>query len=213
LAVRHEALFIKQPRVGPAISVAKRISDILLALTLLVLLAPFMALIAIAIRLDSGGPSLFRQRRTGLNGRPFTILKFRTMTVMEDHDDIRQAERGDTRITSFGAFLRRFSLDELPQLVNVILGDMAIIGPRPHALAHDQHYSLLIDTYSLRFRTRPGMTGLAQVLGYRGEIHALSDMVRRIEADNAYIEGWTFWRDLWIGFRTLPMLVIDDKAY
>lgn len=159
--------------------------------------------IAAAIRLESGGPALFRQARGGILGRPFTVLKFRTMTTADNGDQIVQASRGDRRITGLGAVLRRLSLDELPQLINVLRGEMSIVGPRPHALAHDRHYQSLIPDYRRRFAVKPGITGLAQVRGYRGETSTVGDMADRVACDLEYVARWTLMLDLQIIVRTL----------
>jgi putative colanic acid biosynthesis UDP-glucose lipid carrier transferase len=143
----------------------------------------------------------------------FTILKFRTMTVTEDSGEIRHATKGDTRVTAIGALLRKLSVDELPQLVNVLKGDMSIVGPRPHALAHDEHYGALIPTYAARFRARPGLTGYAQVNGFRGEIRDARGMSDRVAADNSYIDAWSRTLDLAILVRTIPLIFSDPRAY
>jgi lipopolysaccharide/colanic/teichoic acid biosynthesis glycosyltransferase len=173
----------------------KRLMDIVLASIALVLLLPFFCLIALAIKLDSPGLILFRQARGGLDGRTFSILKFRTLTVMEDGAQITQVSPGDCRVTRVGCFLRRTSIDELPQLVNVIMGDMSLVGPRPHALAHDEMYGRLLPDYTARFFVRPGITGWAQVNGARGPTPQLTDMKRRLDYDIWYIEHWTIGLD------------------
>jgi putative colanic acid biosynthesis UDP-glucose lipid carrier transferase len=165
------------------------------------------------IRLESPGQSIFRQRRTGYRGRVFTIYKFRTMTVTEDCDKVRQATKGDSRVTEIGALLRKLSIDELPQLWNVLKGDMSIVGPRPHALAHDEYYGALIPTYAARFRAKPGLTGYAQVNGFRGEIRDTRAMSDRVAADNSYIEEWSPALDLSILIRTIPLIFRDPRAY
>lgn len=196
-----------------AVSRRKRAFDILIAGLALLVFLPLLALIATAIWMDSRGPILFRQQRTGLNGKPFRIYKFRTMRVMEDGEAVRQATRGDSRVTPLGALLRRLSLDELPQLLNVLKGEMSIVGPRPHALAHDAEWSTRIPGYAARFRARPGLTGEAQVAGFRGEVTCDEDLVARIAADNAYIERWSFWRDISLVARTAPRLFGDANAF
>ena len=180
----------------PASSIRKRSLDVVGAATALLLFLPLLLLIALLIRLESSGPIIFRQRRGGLNGRTFTIYKFRTMRVLEDGDMITQARPNDTRVTSFGALLRRTSMDELPQLLNVLKGDMSLVGPRPHALAHDRFYGDLIPNYAGRLRTRPGLTGLAQVAGLRGETRELNEMAERVRYDLRYIEQWSILLDL-----------------
>ena len=191
----------------------KRGFDIVAASLILVLFAWAYAAIALAVVLETRGPVLFRQRRTGRYGKIFTIYKFRSMRVTEDGDAIAHATRADSRVTRVGAFIRATSLDELPQLLNVIRGDMSLVGPRPHALAHDIHYGALIPRYQDRFAVRPGLTGLAQVLGRRGEIHQLGCMARRIDADADYAAGWSFPDDLAIMARTIPLLVARTNAY
>ncbi len=167
------------------------------------LFAPLLIGTAIAIKLDSKGPVLFRQRRNGFDGRPFTILKFRSMHVLEDGDVIMQARPNDARLTGIGATLRRRSIDELPQLINVLRGDMSLVGPRPHALAHDDKYSKLIASYAQRQHVKPGITGLAQVQGLRGATPAIEDMQLRVAHDLIYIKSWSFVLDLRILLRTV----------
>lgn len=205
------------PRIGldrrPHSARFKRGLDLVGALFGLVLLAPLLLTIAVLVTVTSPGPILFRQRRTGLNGAVFTIFKFRTMLVMEDGDCVPHACRNDERITPLGAFLRQSSLDELPQLINVVKGEMSIVGPRPHALAHDAHYSALLPGYSERFRVRPGLTGYAQIKGLRGEIRQLDCMARRIEADATYARNWSLLGDLGILLNTVPVLLSRENAY
>jgi putative colanic acid biosynthesis UDP-glucose lipid carrier transferase len=193
--------------------VLKRLFDMGCALGALILLAPALLVIAAAVALETPGPVLFRQRRTGQGGKVFRIMKFRTMTVTEDGDVIKHASKNDKRVTRVGAFLRETSLDELPQLFNILLGDMSVVGPRPHALAHDAHYGALLPRYSDRFAVRPGLTGFAQVQGLRGEIHDLDCMARRIDADVHYAASWSFRSDLLLILRTVPMLVKRVNAY
>jgi len=197
----------------PASSPSKRLFDLCCAGFALLFLLPLLCLIALAIKAESGGPVIFRQQRTGLNNRKFVVLKFRTMTVAEDECEVRQATRADSRVTLIGAALRKLSLDELPQLWNVLRGDMSIVGPRPHAVAHDDYYGQQIPTYRRRFRARPGLTGFAQVNGFRGEIHSMRCMSDRVAADNAYIDQWSTGLDLWIILRTIPLLFHDPNAY
>lgn len=191
----------------------KRVFDVCVAVAILTLFAWAYAVIAVAIVMETKGPVLFRQRRTGRYGKVFTIYKFRSMTVTEDGPAISHATRADHRVTRVGAFIRATSLDELPQLLNVIRGDMSLVGPRPHALAHDVHYGALISHYGKRFSVRPGLTGLAQVQGHRGEIHELDCMARRIDADADYAAGWSFPDDIAIIARTIPLLVARTNAY
>jgi putative colanic acid biosynthesis UDP-glucose lipid carrier transferase len=186
----------------------KHVLDLALAALLLVVLAPFLAALALAVKLVSPGPVLFRQRRIGLDGVPFDIFKFRSMVVhVEAGGALTQASPEDPRVTRLGAFLRRTSLDELPQLLNVLRGEMSLVGPRPHAVFHHEHYRLLIQAYMERHRVKPGITGWAQVNGWRGPTDTLDKMQKRIEFDLHYIEGWSLrfdlrilWLTLWRGF-------------
>ena len=200
-------------RLGVASSWTKRGFDICLACLLLLFVLPLLILTALFIVMDSRGPVFFTQRRTGLGGAPIRVYKFRTMTVMEDGEGVRHAERHDDRVTRVGRFLRRSSIDELPQLLNVIRGDMSLVGPRPHALAHDQYYGALVPQYARRFRAKPGITGLAQVNGLRGEIHSLDSMVDRVGMDNAYIEDWSLILDLQILVKTAVVAAFQSAAY
>jgi len=193
-------------------SPVKRTFDIGMALALLVLLAPLMICIAIVIRATSSGPALFRQQRTGLNGKVFQILKFRTMRVMED-GPLRAARRDDERVTPAGSILRRSSLDELPQLLNVLRGEMSLVGPRPHALAHDELFVSIAPEYPDRFQARPGLTGLAQISGFRGEIRTPECLSGRLEADLRYVRDWTPLLDLRILAVTAAIVWRDQKAY
>jgi putative colanic acid biosynthesis UDP-glucose lipid carrier transferase len=207
------AQFAKVPKDKAASSILKRFVDFFIALTLLLLFLPAFALIALMIKVESPGSIIFRQRRTGLNGKIFTIFKFRTMRVVEDDHRVEAAQRRDPRITWVGEMLRKTSLDEMPQLLNVLKGDMSMIGPRPHALAHDLAYGRMIPDYHLRFRVRPGITGLAQVRGLRGGIETLADMESRVAADNEYIEQWNGFSDFVILFRTIPAMLTTSNAY
>lgn len=187
----------------------KRALDLATASCLLLTGAPLLLLIALAVKLDSPGPVLFRQRRCGFNRREFRVLKFRTMTVLDDGALIRQAEPGDERITRVGAFLRRTNFDELPQLLNVLAGQMSLVGPRPHALAHDTEYSERIRIYANRHKVKPGITGWAQVNGLRGGTELLDKMRKRVEHDLYYIEHWSIVFDL----KILLMTLISPKSY
>jgi putative colanic acid biosynthesis UDP-glucose lipid carrier transferase len=198
---------------APARSVAKRLTDIFIALAMLLLFLPLLMVIAVAVRAESPGPALYRQRRTGLGGAQFTILKFRTMTVADEAEQVSHCVRDDARLTGLGAALRRLSLDELPQLINVLAGDMSLVGPRPHAVLHDDRYAALIPAYADRFRARPGLTGLAQINGLRGEIRSLRCMMDRVCNDNLYIDEWSLWMDVAILFETLPLIFRDPRAY
>jgi putative colanic acid biosysnthesis UDP-glucose lipid carrier transferase len=196
----------------PAV-VVKRILDVVVSGVLLVILLPVFVVIGCALLLESGSPVFFRQRRGGLNGRPFLIMKFRTMRVLEDGANLAQATKGDARVTRVGRFLRRTSLDELPQLWNVLCGEMSLVGPRPHALAHDLKYSMLIPVYPLRQRMKPGITGLAQVGGLRGETATVEAMAGRVETDIRYVNNWTLWLDLKIFVRTAYVVLFDRNAF
>ena len=191
----------------------KRASDIVLALAILVLIAPLLLFIAVGVKLTSPGPVIFRQNRYGLDGRRIVVYKFRSMTVCEDGDRIVQARRGDARVTRFGAFLRRTSLDELPQFINVRQGRMSVVGPRPHAVTHNETYRRLVKGYMVRHKVRPGITGWAQVNGCRGETDTVDKMVRRIEYDLDYLRRWSLALDLTIVFRTIRLVWNDSKAY
>jgi putative colanic acid biosynthesis UDP-glucose lipid carrier transferase len=184
----------------------KRTMDVVVAASALVLLAPVFLIAAIAIKLDSPGPVLFRQRRIGRNSSIFRIYKFRTMNVTEDGANIAQATRDDKRVTRVGRLLRKTSIDELPQLLNVLAGDMSLVGPRPHAIAHDTEFEQKFDLFARRRRVKPGMTGWAQVNGYRGETKTTEHIRRRMEHDLDYIEKWSIWLDVEILFRTVFVL-------
>jgi putative colanic acid biosynthesis UDP-glucose lipid carrier transferase len=198
---------------SPANSVQKRLLDIVASIALIIFLAPSLLFVAIVIKLDSRGPILFMQRRTGLNGVPFRVYKFRSMSVAEDGGVVTQATRNDRRVTRVGRFIRRASIDELPQLFNVLRGDMSLVGPRPHALAHDEYYGSLISEYSKRFRVRPGITGLSQVKGFRGETETIADMEQRIHFDNHYIERWSILMDIRILVSTAFIVPLQRTAY
>jgi putative colanic acid biosynthesis UDP-glucose lipid carrier transferase len=183
--------------------VAKSLEDRILSALILILIAPLLLLIAIVVKLDSRGPAIYRQERAGWNGKTFRIWKFRSMYVDQPEAGVlKQAEKGDARVTKIGAFIRRTSLDELPQLINVLRGDMSLVGPRPHAIQHDEEYSRRIADYFARQNIKPGITGLAQVRGYRGETNDVSMMVQRVESDIEYINTWSLWLDLTIMLRT-----------
>jgi undecaprenyl-phosphate galactose phosphotransferase/putative colanic acid biosynthesis UDP-glucose lipid carrier transferase len=178
----------------------------------LVVFSPLMLITALCIRLDSPGPVLFRQTRNGFNGKSFSILKFRTMRVLEDGPVIRQATRDDPRVTRLGRVLRMTNLDELPQLFNVLRGDMSLVGPRPHAAAHNNEYEERIATYAFRYHVKPGITGWAQVKGYRGETRTVDLMEKRIEHDLWYINNWSIWLDIKILMRT-ALVGLQRSAY
>jgi len=194
--------------------VVKRAMDVVASAALLLLFAPLMIIVAALIKLDSPGPVLFRQRRFGFNKNPFTVFKFRTMHVEAAFDaSIRQARRDDPRVTRVGRWLRRSSVDELPQLANVLLGTMSLVGPRPHAIAHDERYAAVIDGYLGRHRVLPGITGWAQVKGYRGETETIEKMARRVEYDLYYIDNWSPMFDVYILLRTVLIGLFDRHAY
>lgn len=193
--------------------IIKRASDIVLSLLILALISPFLLLIAVAIKLDSPGSIIFKQRRYGLDGEEILVYKFRSMRVCEDGESIRQAQKGDARITHMGAFLRKNSLDELPQFVNVLQGRMSIVGPRPHAVAHNEIYRNLIKGYMIRHKVKPGITGWAQVNGYRGETKTLDKMQKRIDHDLDYLRNWSLRLDLHIILKTIMIVFRDRAAY
>jgi putative colanic acid biosynthesis UDP-glucose lipid carrier transferase len=191
----------------------KRVSDVVLATLILVLISPLMIAIAIGVRLSSPGPVIFKQRRNGLDGGEITIWKFRSMRAQDNGPVVRQATRNDPRITGFGAFIRRTSLDELPQFFNVLQGTMSIVGPRPHAVAHNEEYRRVIKAYMVRHKVKPGITGWAQVNGHRGETDTLDKMVARVEYDLEYLRNWSLGLDLQIIVRTVRLLFFDRPAY
>jgi putative colanic acid biosynthesis UDP-glucose lipid carrier transferase len=194
-------------------SMVKRVSDIMLAVLIQLLLLPIMLVIALAVKLTSRGPVIFRQRRYGLNGEEIIVYKFRSMTVAEDGARVVQATKNDQRLTRIGGFLRRSSLDELPQFINVIQGRMSIVGPRPHAVAHNEQYRKLIKGYMLRHKVKPGITGWAQVNGLRGETETLDKMEARIHYDLEYLRNWSLWLDLWIVVRTVLVVLKRENAH
>jgi putative colanic acid biosysnthesis UDP-glucose lipid carrier transferase len=190
----------------------KRSVDALMAGLALLFLMPIMLFVAVAIKVDTKGPVIFRQRRQGFNGRVFHIFKFRSMTVLEDGENINQARKSDSRVTRVGRFIRSTSLDELPQLVNVLRGEMSLVGPRPHAMSHDSYYEKAISGYAMRRHMRPGLTGWAQVNGFRGETPQIKDMESRVNHDLWYIGNWSVALDLWILIRTVGLL-LTNRAY
>jgi len=191
----------------------KRAEDVVLSLLFILLSAPVMLAIALGVKLSSRGPALFVQRRYGLNGKAIHVFKFRTMTVAEEGENAVQATRGDARITRLGAFLRSTSLDELPQFFNVLMGDMSIVGPRPHPVVMNEQYRSLIRGYMLRHKVKPGITGWAQVNGFRGETDTLDKMQDRVRYDLAYIENWRLGWDLQIILKTMQLVLKDKNAY
>jgi putative colanic acid biosynthesis UDP-glucose lipid carrier transferase len=191
----------------------KRLSDIVLGALILVLISPVLLAIWIGVKLSSPGPAIFKQRRNGLDGGEIIVYKFRSMKAQDNGPVVRQATKGDPRITRFGGFIRRTSLDELPQFINVLQGRMSIVGPRPHAVAHNEQYRGLIKGYMLRHKVKPGITGWAQVNGLRGETETLDKMAARVEFDLDYLRSWSLSLDLWIIFRTVKVVLGRDNAY
>ena len=180
---------------------------------LLLLLSPLLLLLAVGVKLSSPGPVIFRQRRNGLDGEEIVVYKFRSMRGSDDGPQVRQAMKDDPRITPFGAFMRRTSLDELPQFVNVLQGRMSIVGPRPHAVAHNEQYRQLIKAYMVRHKVKPGITGWAQVHGLRGETETVDKMQQRVEFDLEYLRNWSLRLDLQIIARTVKLVFFDRRAY
>jgi undecaprenyl-phosphate galactose phosphotransferase/putative colanic acid biosynthesis UDP-glucose lipid carrier transferase len=204
---------LQRAPLSEAEQVLKRVFDVVASAAILVLLSPLMLMTALLIKLDSRGPVLFRQKRNGFNGSVFSIYKFRSMRVLEDGDRIQQATRNDPRVTRLGLWLRRTSIDELPQLLNVLLGDMSLIGPRPHAVAHNNEYQTVVSNYAFRHHVKPGITGWAQVNGFRGETQTVNIMAKRVEFDLWYINHWSLWLDLRIMFKTMLMAYRQPSAY
>ena len=179
----------------------------------IILTAPFMLAISLAVKLTSKGPIIFKQHRYGLDGHEILVYKFRTMFVTEELANVPQATRNDPRVTPFGSFLRRYSLDELPQLFNVLQGRMSLVGPRPHAVAHNETYRKLIKGYMIRHKVQPGITGLAQVNGLRGETTDVEQMRQRIESDLDYLRHWSLQLDIQIIFKTIMVVLAGKNAY
>jgi undecaprenyl-phosphate galactose phosphotransferase/putative colanic acid biosynthesis UDP-glucose lipid carrier transferase len=204
---------LQRAPLSEAEQVLKRVFDVVASAAILVLLSPLMLITALLIKLDSRGPVLFRQKRNGFNGSVFSIYKFRSMRVLEDGDHIRQATRNDPRVTRLGLWLRRTSIDELPQLLNVLLGDMSLVGPRPHAVAHNNEYQTVVSNYAFRHHVKPGITGWAQVNGFRGETQTVKIMAKRVEFDLWYINHWSLWLDLRILIKTMLMAYRQPSAY
>jgi putative colanic acid biosynthesis UDP-glucose lipid carrier transferase len=194
-------------------ALAKRASDIVLSLIIMTLVSPLLLLVAIGVKVSSPGPAIFRQKRHGLNGDEITVYKFRSMTTQDNGPEVKQATRGDSRITPFGAFIRRTSLDELPQFINVLQGSMSVVGPRPHAVAHNHQYRQLIKTYMVRHKVKPGITGWAQVNGHRGETDTLEKMQSRVECDLEYLRHWSLALDFQIIMKTIRLVFFDRNAY
>lgn len=191
----------------------KRIEDFFLSIIILMLISPILIMIAIVIKVTSNGPVLFKQKRYGLNGKDIMVWKFRTMNVMENGESITQTIKNDSRLTPIGMFLRRTSLDELPQFFNTLTGRMSIVGPRPHAKAHNEQYRKLIQKYMLRHTVKPGITGWAQINGLRGETETLDKMEKRVQFDLYYIDNWSFWLDIKIILLTIVKGFINKNAY
>ena len=191
----------------------KRVSDIILGSIILLLISPILLTVAIGVKLSSPGPAIFRQKRNGLDGEEIVVYKFRSMRSQDNGNVVKQATKGDSRITPFGAFIRKTSLDELPQFINVLQGRMSIVGPRPHAVAHNEEYRRLIKAYMVRHKVRPGITGWAQVNGYRGETETIEKMQARVEFDLEYLRNWSLGLDLQIIIRTIRLMIFDRNAY
>ncbi len=193
--------------------IIKRSTDVVLSIFILLLISPLLLLIALLIKITSPGPAIFKQRRYGLDGSDIMVYKFRSMTVMEDGAAVKQAQKNDQRLTPIGGFLRRSSLDELPQFLNVLRGTMSIVGPRPHAVAHNEEYRKLIKGYMLRHKVPPGITGWAQVNGFRGETDTLDKMKGRIDHDLDYLRNWSLRLDLYIIFKTIWVVLKRENAH
>jgi putative colanic acid biosynthesis UDP-glucose lipid carrier transferase len=191
----------------------KRFSDVVLATLILVLISPLLLCIALAVKLSSRGPVIFKQRRNGLAGEEIIVYKFRSMQVLDDGAVVPQATKDDPRVTRIGAFLRKTSLDELPQFINVLQGRMSIVGPRPHAVAHNEIYRQLIKAYMVRHKVKPGITGWAQINGHRGETDTVEKMQARVEYDLEYLRNWSLGLDLQIIARTIKLVFFDRNAY
>jgi len=191
----------------------KRLSDIVLASIILVLISPVLVAVALGVKLSSRGPVIFKQKRNGLDGGEITVYKFRSMRAMDNGSVVPQATKDDARVTRFGAFLRRTSLDELPQFINVLQGHMSIVGPRPHAVAHNEQYRQMIRAYMVRHKVKPGITGWAQVNGHRGETNTIDKMQARVEYDLEYLRNWSLGLDLQIIVRTIRLVFFDRNAY
>jgi exopolysaccharide biosynthesis polyprenyl glycosylphosphotransferase len=204
---------LKRAPLSVAEQALKRIFDVLAAGLGIILLSPLLLTSVLLIKLDSKGPVLFTQTRNGFNGRSFRIFKFRTMSVFEDGPQIRQATRNDPRVTSVGRWLRRTSIDELPQLFNVLGGSMPLVGPRPHAVAHNTEYERIVANYAFRYHVKPGISGWAQVNGFRGETSTVNLMEKRVELDLWYVSNWSFWLDVRILWKTLILAPWQASAY
>jgi undecaprenyl-phosphate galactose phosphotransferase/putative colanic acid biosynthesis UDP-glucose lipid carrier transferase len=210
---RSFSIELQRAPLNGAQRVSKRAVDIVVSALALIFFLPLMTLTALAIRLESPGPVIFRQTRKGFNGREFTIYKFRTMTVQENGTTIVQATPGDSRVTGLGRILRSSSIDELPQLVNVLRGDMSLVGPRPHALAHDDYFETVLSDYAFRHHVKPGITGWAQCNGARGATPSVEHISERVKLDLWYINNWSFWLDIQILFKTMFEVLRKHNAY
>jgi putative colanic acid biosysnthesis UDP-glucose lipid carrier transferase len=193
--------------------ILKRIEDIVVSTIILFLISPVLLLIAISIKATSKGPIIFKQKRGGINNKEIIVYKFCSMTTQDNGPIVNQVTKNDTRITPIGSFLRKSSLDELPQFINVIQGRMSVVGPRPHAIAHDIEYGNLIPEYNQRFLVKPGITGLAQINGWRGETDTLEKMQKRVDVDLNYINNWTLWLDIKIIFITIFKGFFNKNAF
>lgn len=192
---------------------AKRITDVVISSMILLCIWPIMLLIAIAVKVTSPGPIFFKQNRYGVDGKSIGVYKFRSMKVMDNGDTVKQATKDDDRFTPIGGFIRKTSLDELPQFLNVLEGSMSIVGPRPHANAHNEYYRKLIKGYMIRHKVKPGITGWAQVNGYRGETETLDKMEKRISYDLDYLRNWSIWLDIKIILKTIGIVLKKNNAY
>lgn len=193
--------------------VIKRTIDLVVGGLICLLIMPIVVLVAVGVKLSSPGPVLFKQDRYGLGGKKIKVWKFRSMKVMENGAVVTQATKGDPRVTKFGSFIRRTSLDELPQFFNVLQGTMSIVGPRPHAVSHNEEYRKIVDNYMIRHKVKPGITGLAQIKGYRGETDTVDKMVKRVEYDIRYMQNWTPMYDFKIIFLTIFKGFVSETAY
>ncbi len=208
-----QALSVYDTPFSGASEVTKRVEDFILGLILTTIAIVPMAFIAVLVKLSSKGPIIFKQKRYGLDGKPISVYKFRTMTTLDNGEEVKQAQKNDQRITKVGAVLRKTSLDELPQFINVLQGRMSIVGPRPHAIAHNEQYRKIISGYMLRHKVKPGITGWAQVNGFRGETETVDKMKKRVEYDLDYMHNWSIWLDLKIIFKTAILVFKDQNAY
>ncbi|GAB2652134.1 exopolysaccharide biosynthesis glycosyltransferase VpsL [Vibrio panuliri] len=191
----------------------KRLEDIVVSALILLLISPVLFAVSLGVKLSSPGPIIFKQDRYGIDGKKIKVWKFRSMRVMDNGAEVKQATKGDPRVTKFGAFIRRTSLDELPQFVNVLQGRMSIVGPRPHAVSHNEEYRKIVDKYMLRHKVKPGITGWAQINGYRGETDTVDKMEKRVEYDLNYIRQWSLWLDIKIIFLTIFKGFVGKTAY